>query len=94
MAFQNYPELPRNYAEKVDRIPELRILYTMLEGREKPVDLYRSVCGMLQNGYVVDFNTSVENLNYCHYKWLMAKRDGKVYTFPKPVERSEFVPAM
>jgi len=81
MAFLNYPELPRRYAEQVEHRQDLRILYCMLEGRRKPIDLYRDCDQMIKNGYSVDFNTKFDEVKYAHYKFVDAKRYGK----PLPV---------
>jgi len=81
--FLNYPELPRRFAEQVDRHTELRIMYAMLEGRRKPIDLYKDCVSMIKNGYVVDFNTDINDLKYAHYKFVDAKRSGKRCTFTR-----------
>jgi len=39
----------------------------MLEGRGKPVDMYRHAKGMLRAGYKVDLNNKVEDVFFAHY---------------------------
>jgi len=63
----NYPELPRKYAEDVENNMEVRLLYVMLEGRGKPIDMYRHAKGMLRAGYKVDLNNKVEDVFFAHY---------------------------
>lgn len=79
--YLTYPELPRVYAEQVEFHTDLRIMYAMLEGRRKPIDLYKDCVQMIKNGYVVDFNTNIDDLKYHHYRFVDAKRSGKKCSF-------------
>jgi len=74
----NYPELPLRYAQKVEADPSLAILYSTLEGRVRPIQLYRDCVEMIRRGLVIDLNTGIEEMKYAHYRY----RDGQHNKMP------------
>lgn len=80
----NYPELPARYADQVENDAELRFLYCSLEGRGKPIQIFREAREMLRRGFNVDLNLDQEEIKYAHYRFRDGERSKKPVYFVNP----------